>query len=232
MSRHSPILTVMAVLATPAIAQTPDTQPVFSDPYEVSDARAAMDEIIARDAVADAEAQNLIMSGEVDLASYVPNQPLYQDISWPVDVCTGPLDLFPSPPDGWGIASDWGQRTNPIDENGGELFYVRPPDLAVDDPNFVRETLSVVVRVTANSQWAPMWDMRIADDTMRDISFDDGPFGYPVMRMQNATMLGDYYVEVSGTGEDAAPAFLETIIGCAIDGGLLANGVDAGDLTR
>lgn len=215
-----------------AAAQEGVVRPILSEPYSVTNAREAMDEIMRRDDEADAAAQALLLSGEIDMSTYVPEQPMYQQVSWPSDSCTDMVSLFPSPPEGWVIASDWGQYKNPIGEERGQLFYVRPPDLPAEDPDFISQTQTVSVQVSADAQWQQMWDLRIGNETMREVGFDVGPFGYPVMKFQMATMLGAYYVDVSGTGEENAPMFLEKIIGCAIDGGLLANGVDPASLTR
>ena len=220
----------LAGITAPAAAQ--DTRTLISEPYEVSDARAAMDEIMARDDLADQKDQEALMSGEVSASDFVPSQPIFQAISWPDDTCVDLVSLFPSPPEGWAIYSDWGRYENPIGAERGELFYVSIPDVPLGDPAFVSQQQSVTVRVTANSQHAQLWDMRMENPQMREIGFDEGPFGYPIMKFQNATMLGDFHVDVSGTGDENAPKFLEKIIGCAIDSGLLANGVDPETLTR
>ncbi len=226
------IIWFVVTAVSTATAEDGKTRTVLSEPYNVENARAAMDEIMRRDDEADGAAQALLASGDIDLTTWVPTQPIYQQVSWAQGPCTDLVSLFPAPPEGWVIASDWGQYDNPIGEERGEIFYVRPPDLAAEDPDFVSQTQSVSVRVMENSQWRDFWDMKMENDILRDVSFDVGPFGYPVLKNQNATMLGNYHVEVSGTGEENAPLFLEAIIGCAIDGGLLANGVDAAALTR
>jgi len=224
--------TILTALALPALAEEHAVQPIYSDPYEVSDARVAMDEVMALDDAADKAAQDLLMSGEVDLATFVPSQPMYQRVSWHNDRCTDLVSLFPSPPEGWVIASDWGQYENPISEERGELFYVKPPDLPIDDPAFVSETKTASVRIIADSPLAQMWEMGMENEAMRDAIFEVRPFGYPTMRMQTATMVSDFHVDVTGTGEDTALMFLEIILACAIDSGTLADGVDPATLTR
>lgn len=223
---------ILPILALPVLAEQNAVQPIYSAPYKVSDARVAMDEIMALDDAADEAAQKLLMSGEVDMATFVPSQPMYQRVSWPQESCTDLVSLFPSPPEGWVIASDWGQYENPISEGRGELFYVRPPDLPIGDPAFFGETETAAVRITANSPQAQMWEMAMGNEAMHEAMFDMGPFGYPTMRMQTATMVGDYHVDVTGTGEGTALMFLEIILACAIDSGTLADGVDPATLTR
>lgn len=111
---------------------------------------------------------------------------------------------------------------------------VRPYEVAnaraAMDEIMARDAVSV--RVTANAAQGQMWDMAMDNDVMRDQMLVEGPFGYPLMMMQNATMLGTYHADVSGTDEASTALFLENIIGCAIDNGVLANGVDPATLTR
>ena len=152
-----------------ATAQDGTIRTVLSEPYEVENARAAIDEIMRRDDEADAAAQPLLVSGEIDLATWVPMQPMYQQVSWAQGPCTDLISLFPSPPEGWVIASEWGLYENPIGEEAGELFYVRPPDLPADDPDFESQTQSFSVRVTANSQWKELWDMQIGNNVLRNV---------------------------------------------------------------
>lgn len=233
MTRASLLLGLAAAVGVSSVAADMHTErQIISDAYMVENARAAMDEIMARDDAAEEVDQAAFMSGDFSLEDFVSSQPMFQGVYWPAGPCVDLVSLYPSPPDGWAIASDWGRSENPIGEDRAELFYVRIPDLPLDDPGFVAAQQSVVVRVTANPAQAQLWNMQMDNDQMRDLGFDDGPFGYPLMKYQTATMLGDFFVDVSGTGTGHAEAFLETIIGCAIDSGLIAHGVDPSTLTR
>ncbi len=219
--------------ALPALADAPDTQPVLSERYEVSDARAAMDEVMARWDTAQAEQQARFMAHEGDLSDFVRSDPIFQDVTWPYGQCTDLVSLFPPPMENWAIRTEFAGRENPIGADRAELFYVSyDPTLASDAPDFTTSQATVTVRISTGTDISDMMAQRMADPMMRDIAFEPGPFGYPVVRFSPmTTVVGPHYVDVSGTGDSAVPYF-EAIVACAIDSGLIADGVDPSTLTR
>jgi hypothetical protein len=50
--------------------------------------------------------------------------------------------------------------------------------------------------------------------------------------MNGGVQLGDVSVTILGTDEDAVNTYLEMIIGCAIAGGMIADGIDPATLSQ
>ena len=85
---------------------------------------------------------------------------------------------------------------------------------------------------------ADQWVQQYASPQMAQEAYRPGPYGYPIHKFRPSVVLGKFFVLVEGDGRDAAQnevdveMFYEKIIGCGIDGGLVAPGVDPEKLTR
>ena len=119
---------VAGIISGAASAQeTPRT--VLTDPYTAENARAAMDEVRARYAAVEAADLEKVDAGEMEMWDFMSSLPVFQAVSWPDSQCTDWLSLFPSPPEGWAIPSDWGSgEENTFTETEGLMRYVLVPE--------------------------------------------------------------------------------------------------------
>lgn len=88
-------------------------------------------------------------------------------------------------------------------------------------------TNSVSIQMSRNQADVEGMEVFLSQAAMREVMFDEGPFGYPVMKLQTGALIGDVLVYVTGTDQSAADAYLEAMVGCAVASGFLAKGVDA-----
>lgn len=220
-------------LAAPGAAQDLTEQPLISDPYTVADARAAMDEIMARDDEAEAENIRRFSAFEGPMDEFVSSQPIYQDVTWAYGPCTDLVSLIPPPAEGWAIYSAFGRVENPVQDTRAELFYhFYDHGIAPGEPGFSDPSNTVVISITDSPESAEFNTMAVNNEAMRSAMFDAGPYGYPVMRMTpGSVQLGPYGVAVSGNDPQHVDLYLTRIIGCAIENGLIAEGVDPATLS-
>ncbi len=226
---------LLCALALPfgAVADDVTSQPVLSERYEVADAMAAMQTVMDRWDAAQAEQQARFGAFDGDFADFVRTDPILQDVTWPYGSCTDLVSLIPPPAENWAIRSEFALRDNPVTPDRAEIFFVSyDPTRASDDPNFWTDSKTVTIRITSSPDQTQSLQMMLSEPMMRDAMFEPGPFGYPKQRFANATLLGPYLVDVTGTGEEAPAQYFEQIVGCAIDSGLIAEGVDRATLTR
>jgi len=217
------------LLASAASAQ--DARPVFSEPYTVADAAEAKAALEARWAAAEAEQRARFSAHEGDLDDFVRTDPILQAVGWEYGTCTDMVSLLPPPMDGWGLGSNIQSTPMTLDEQRAEVFYkIFDVGLPSDDPDFFGTEESVVIRINDQPEMVELTKMRMENEMMREIAYDAGPYGYPIEKFGNRAVLGKYTVDVSGTDEASALAYFTQIIGCAIDGGLIADGLDPASL--
>lgn len=230
------ILNVAATLctsATGALADMPNTQPVMSQAYTVENAQAAMDDVKRRWDIAQAEQQNRLAAFEGNFEDFVRTDPILQNVTWPYDACTDLITLIPPPSRGWGVRSLAPFTTNPVaDEHAQFSLVTYDMNLPSSDEDFFKSERSVFFNLSADPSHLMLWDMVYSNPDMRDMTYEPGPYGYPVRKMDGAVMLGNVAVTISATHPEDQAHYLAKMIRCAIDGGLLANGVDPTILTE
>lgn len=220
-------------LVCAAQAQGVAGQPLISEPHEVADARAAMDEIMVRDDEAEAEDRRRFGDFEGPMEEFVTSQPLYQDVTWNYGPCTDLVSLIPPPMDGWAIRSDFGRVENPVTNVRAEISYIYyDHGISPGEPGFFDSSNSINIRVTDHTDSASAMAMILGNEAMRSRMLDTGPYGYPVMKMNpGETLLGPYGVMISGVDPERVQMYLTQMVGCAIEGGLIADGVDPASLS-
>lgn len=204
---------------------------MFSEPFTVADAAEAKLEIEARWEAAEAEQMARFTSHEGDMNDFVRTDPIVQMVSWEYANCADLVSLLPPPMPGWGIGSNVESTRITLEDVRAELFYKTfDPSLPSDHPDFVRSEESVVIRINDQPEMVELTKMRMENEMMREIAYNAGPYGYPIEKFGNRALLGKYTVDVSGTDEALALAYFEQMIGCAIEGGLIAEGIDPATL--
>ncbi|MEM8537051.1 MAG: hypothetical protein AAGF56_04230 [Pseudomonadota bacterium] len=204
---------------------------MFSEPYMAANAVEALAEREARWEAAEAEQMVRFTSHEGDMADFVRTDPILQAVSWDYGTCIDMVSLLPPPMDGWGLGSNAKSVRMVADDQRAEIFYKTfDPDLSSDHPDFFRSERSVVVRISDQPAMVEITKMRLENEMMREAAYNEGPYGYPIERFGNRAVLGKYTVDVSGTDDAMALAYFTQIIGCAIDNGLIADGLDPASL--
>lgn len=221
-------LTCLVTMAASTVsADAEDPRPVMSAPYTVDNARAAYDEVRSRWLAAQQEQEARYSAFDGELEDFVRSDPILQAVSWPYGACTDMLSLIPPPSDGWGLRSEAPFTTNPVEESRAEVWMVTyDQSLTSDDSDFFASERSVHIRVGVSPDSKAFWDMALSQAGMRDAMFEPGPYNYPVTIAGSEVLLGDVLVSVSSTDEAAKLAYLEQIVGCAIESGMIAEGVE------
>lgn len=221
-------------LASTGQAQDRAVPPLISEPYAVSDARAAMDAIMTRDDLAEAEDRRRFDAFDGRMEEFVSSQPLFQDVTWGYGPCTDLVSLIPPPMDGWAIRSDFGRVENPIQDARAEIHYeYYDHGIPPGEPGFSDPSNMITIRVTESAESAEYMSMMLANEAMRSAMLDSGPYGYPVMKMApGSTQLGPYGVQITGNSPERVQMYLTQMVGCAIDSGLIADGVDPASLSN
>jgi hypothetical protein len=205
----------------------------MSAPYTVDDARVAYDEVRSRWVAAQQEQQARYSAFDGELKDFVRSDPILQAVSWPYGTCADMLGLIPPPMDGWGLRSEAPFTTNPVEDSRAEVWMVTyGQSLTSDDDDFFASERSVHIRVGISPDSKAFWDMALSQAGMRDAMFEPGPYSYPVTIAGADVLLGDVLVSVSSTDVTAKLSYLERIIGCAIESGMIAEGVDPAELTE
>ncbi|MDO6591217.1 hypothetical protein DS901_17240 [Loktanella sp. D2R18] len=214
-------------LATPTFAQDVLAQPLMSEPYAAENAQTAMDEIKLRWDAAQQEQQDRFAAFSGDYNDFVRSDPILQNVTWPYEACTDLISLIPPPLDGWGVRSDAPFTQNPIEDKRAEFGLVTfDADVPTNDPAFFGSEDSVSISLSASVDNVVLWNMMYGEPTMRESMYVPGPYNYPVSNMDGSVLFGDVLVRISATDETNAQLYLETMIGCAIAGGMIAEGID------
>lgn len=218
---------ICAALHLAPMTLAEEGRPVFSEPYVVANAGAAYTEIDVRWDAAQAEQQARFSAFEGDASEFVRNDPILQQVSWPYEDCTDLISLIPPPMEGWGVRSDASFVKNPVGPERAQVGYVRyAPGMSSAEEGFFGTEESVSASFSTSPDMVQFFGMMIGQEAMRDVAFDEGPYGYPLFKHTNRTLLGHVTVEVSATQPEDAQLYLQEIIGCAIRTGLIAEGVD------
>lgn len=231
MTLKSSATTLALLLASMSAAHAQEARPVFSDPYTVADAAEAKAELEARWEAAEAEQMARFSTHEGDLSDFVRTDPILQAVTWEYGACTDMVSLLPPPMDDWGLGSNVESTRMTLEDERAEVFYKTfDASLPSDDPDFFGTEESVVVRINDQPEMVELTKMRMENEMMRDLAYDEGPYGYPIEKFGNRALLGKYTVDVTGTDEALALAYFTQMIGCAIEGGLIAEGIDPATL--
>jgi hypothetical protein len=202
-------------------------RPVMSAPFSVANAQVAHDEVRSRWLAAQEEQQRRFGAFEGKMDAFVRSDPIVQVVSWSYDSCIDPISFIPPPLDGWGLRSQAPFTTNPVEETRTEVSFVTYDlSLASDHPDFHASERSVQIRTGISPDSKVFWEMALSQPAMRDAMLKPGPYDYPVTIADGGTLLGDVLVSVFATNEADKQAYLELIIGCAIENDMIAEGVD------
>ena len=222
--------------ATSLIAQDTIKRPVLSDPYTVENVVSAIAEATMRSKTADTEQLARFSQHEGAWDTFTRTDSILQQVSWPYGDCTDLTSLIPPPDDGWGLRSETlivSLSAPKISDERAEVSftYLDPsPELIGDD--VFKTSQTVTITITSNPAASAAIKQSLANPALRDAMFTPGPYGYPVLPFSNAALLGDYTVDVVGTGMEHPSRYFAKIVKCAIDNGLIAEGVDPAELTE
>lgn len=154
-----------------------------------------------------------------------------EQITWPYGPCLDAATLIPPPREGWGILTDLSLGEWPIaPDNARIAYHYADSDLEPGSDAYRSSERSVGIYVSSTLSEVAGLEQFLSSPAMRDVAFEPGPFNYPVRKDMNSALLGSYIVLVEGNDE-GAEAYLETIIRCGIESGLIAKGVDLETLT-
>jgi hypothetical protein len=221
--------------ATSVAAQEARTRPVLSGAYVADSLMASIAEATARSKVANKEQIQRFSQYEGTVETFVRSDPILQQVSWPYGACTDMLSLVPPPMEGWGLRSETlaVQALN-ITDTFVEIGYVTFDALDEGHGGDLHATeQSVSITINADPAAAGAFGIGFSDPNMRAALLTDGPHGYPILPYGgHSTLLGPYLVDVTGTGPENAALYFEKMIGCAIDNGLIAEGLDPETLTK
>ncbi|WP_417247447.1 hypothetical protein [Celeribacter sp.] len=221
--------------ATGLAAQDASTRPVLSDAYVMDGLMMGIAEATERSKAAAAEQMTRYSQHDGPFESFVRNDPVLQRVSWPYGTCTDMLSLVPPPMEGWGLRSETLAVQSPnITDKFVEVSYVTfdASDDGQGDDLYASEQ-SVTITINADPAAAVTIGMGFTEPNMRAALLTDGPYGYPILPYGgHSTLLGPYLVDVTGTGIESSALYFDEMIRCAIDNGLIANGLDPATLTE
>lgn len=208
-------------------SETPAANPVSLDtkPINAATALDAIEQINDRD---DARRKLAAQTGQsID--------ELLIDVSWPYANCTDAASLIPPPKESWRLfglpLGEWPQNADfaritysSVDEN-----------LTPGTPEHGASKQNIGIYISSGTPDVDALKDMYANEQLAPMMLEPGPYNYPVRKTPQGfpgrgVLLGDYFVQLDGTGKDM-DAYFATIIRCGIDGGLLAPGVDLATLT-
>lgn len=156
------------------------------------------------------------------------------DVSWPYGTCTDAASLIPPPKEGWRLFSlspgEWPQGPEFARITYSSVDESLTP--GTSEYGASKENISIYISSgTPDSQ--AMKDL-YTNPQIAEMMLEPGPYNYPIRKMPTGfvgrgVLLGDYFVQTDGTGKDM-DAYFNTIVKCAIDNGLVAEGVDTSTL--
>ncbi|MEM7728437.1 MAG: hypothetical protein AAF311_04095 [Pseudomonadota bacterium] len=158
-----------------------------------------------------------------------------EPITWDYGNCTNARTLIPPPLEGWGLANDVSPGEWPIEDSNASIVMTQagaPHDPASLGLSYGEASSSIYIssgRATSKT----LQDM-LDNEALRDNFFEAGPYNYPVRKgllgeAHYETLLGPYRV-LMGTNTDHDGEYFRQMIKCAIDNGLIAEGVDPATL--
>lgn len=220
MSKTTPIRALtagMLACALSACGQNPDAQ--------IAEAEKPSDAVIEAEGSAEGQAAvaarrdaDLGRSGEIE------------QVTWDYGTCTDAASLIPPPMEDWGLFNDTPLGEWPITETNASITYhYYDKSFEPNSPEYQASAQNASIYITSGTVVVDSLKQMFTDPNLRDAMFQPGPYNYPVDRLGTSTLLGDYRVLVDGNGE-GAQQYLTMIIKCAIDNGLIAEGVDPASL--
>lgn len=214
----------------PSLAQAnidESERPKFSAPLEAEHALDAFTQAKEIGGAAEADLQSRYLADPDREEPHKRTDPILYDVSWPYQACSDINTILPPPMDGWGIRALTAQKSIPITETNATVHYYAYAD--AQNPEDFPKT-SVTFKMSSNPADVEGMGIFLSRPEMRSVMFKDGPFGYPVMKMQTGALVGDVLVYISATDEVDAEKYLEKIIGCATKSQFLPEGIDAEQL--
>lgn len=208
----------------------------MSEPYVAENFVLAVAEATLRSEAANTEQLMRFSQHEGAWDTFTRTDPILQQVSWPYGKCTDLTSLIPPPDDGWGLRSETllvsmsAPKTS--DERVEVSFNYLDPSPELTDEDVFQTSQSVTITITSNPAASVAIKQSLANPALRDVMFTQGPYGYPVMPFGNAALLGNYTVDVVGTGMEHPSRYFAKIVKCAIDNGLIADGVDPAEFTE
>lgn len=156
------------------------------------------------------------------------------EASWPYGNCTDAASLIPPPLEGWRLFS----------MSAGE--WPQGPDFARMSFSFIEEGTSpgtaeyndakqdVSFYISSGTPNVDSMKEAYSNEQLASMMLMPGPYNYPIQKAPadypgRSVLLGDYFVQMDGTGKDIATYFA-AVIECGIANGLVADGVDVNSL--
>ncbi|MEO1039596.1 MAG: hypothetical protein AAFX09_08620 [Pseudomonadota bacterium] len=154
-----------------------------------------------------------------------------EQITWEYGPCRDAASLIPPPLEGWGLLNDTPLGEWPIDADNARITYTYVDEtLEPGTAEYAASRENMSIYISSGTAVTEALQTSLLEPVLREISFAPGPYNYPVGRFGQSALLGPYYVQMDGTGEGLNEVF-DTIVRCAIEGGLIADGVDPATLT-
>ncbi|MEM7637757.1 MAG: hypothetical protein AAF269_01745 [Pseudomonadota bacterium] len=156
------------------------------------------------------------------------------DVSWPYTNCTDAASLIPPPKKSWRLFSlpvgEWPQNTD-----FARITYSSvDEELSPGTPEHGASKQSIGIYISSGTPDVDALKDMYTNEQLAPMMLQPGPYNYPIRKTPpgfpgRGVLLGDYFVQLDGTGKDM-DAYFATIIKCGIDSGLLAPGIDASTL--
>ncbi|NQY41101.1 MAG: hypothetical protein HRT80_13490 [Henriciella sp.] len=152
------------------------------------------------------------------------------EASWPYGNCTDAASLIPPPLKGWRLfsmsAGEWPQGSDFARMSFSFIEENTSPGTA--EYNDTKQDIAFYI-----SSGTPSVDSMkeaYSNPQLTSMMLAPGPYNYPIQKAPKdypgrAVLLGDYFVQIEGTGKDVDVYFAK-VIECGIASGLVAGGVD------
>ncbi|MEL6414854.1 MAG: hypothetical protein AAFQ15_07930, partial [Pseudomonadota bacterium] len=156
------------------------------------------------------------------------------EASWPYGKCTDAASLIPPPLEGWRLFSlspgEWPQKSDMARMSFSFFDQNTTPGTA--EYNASKQDVSFYIS-SGTPNVDSMKDL-YSNPQLAPVMLTPGPYNYPVRKMPKdypgrGVLLGDYFVQMEGTGKDI-DAYFAAVIECGIASGLVAEGVDTDTL--
>ena len=156
------------------------------------------------------------------------------EVSWPYGTCVDAASLIPPPKEGWRLFAlspgEWPQGPEFARITYSSVDESLTP--GTSEHSASKENISIYIS-SGTPDTQAMKDL-YTNPQLAEMMLVPGPYNYPVRKMPTGftgrgALLGDFFVQTDGTGKDM-DAYFNTIVECAIDNVLVAEGVDIGTL--
>lgn len=153
-----------------------------------------------------------------------------EQITWKYGPCTNAKTLIPPPLEGWGLLNDTPLGEWPVNVDSAQITFTFADNTLDPQSNaYGQSKQNTSIYISSGTPTTEGLEQFLNNEQLRDGMFEPGPYNYPVQKYANGTLVGPYFVQVDGNG-NATKEYFAKIIKCAIDSGLIANGVDASSL--